>query len=419
MRLLSYIVVAFVSILPVGVRPAQTIARSSGSMAIPAQYEDGRLYVPVSLQRAGGVGADSIALGWFILDTGAQATLIDTDVARRLQLTVYDGGLDRGAGAGSLREGKTRGLRLRVGPVPFAAREIVVAPLDSLLAPSSGRHVAGIVGSQFFEEHAIDIAPPSTSVVVDRPSVPPARNDRAVVLPIELRNSMPYIHGVLRLKPHPSGLPPLRLLVDLGAKAPLLLTEHALALAGGEATLSPHILASLGAGVGGETRYFFTRANRLVLGDPGNSVSADSLPVGFSARGTLRATAFDGLLGAPFLSRYHVRFDYANRRLTLFDDAGNQDAIADFDQSGLFLTTGGTRAMDRLVVRRVVSGSAADRANVRPGDALLTVNGRSVTELSLVSIRRILRGGSGQVVRLTLLRGRRRLSPTITLRALI
>lgn len=382
-----------------GTRTGPVAGAHPANPVVPALYEDGRVYVPVSAVRDPSHPRDTVALGWFILDTGAEATLIDSRVAARLSLRVRDAGEERGAGAGALREGRSRGLRLRVGPVPYAPRELVVAPLDSLLAPSSGRHIAGIVGSQFFMEHTLELTPPWSGIQVDRP---PRRGDgasSAVVLPFELHHSLPFVQGSIALHPRRSGAPlSLRLLVDLGAKAPLLLTEGALRKAGGERALPRHVLASLGAGVGGETRYFFTRASRVTVGRDPHRVGAESVLVGFSALSTLRSTSFDGLLGAPFLARYDVRIDYAHRELTLTDAAAAADSVSDFDESGLFLTTRRVGDVERIFVHRVVTGSPADRAGIEPAVELLDIDGVAVTRLGLSEVRRRLRGPDGRDV---------------------
>lgn len=385
---------------------------------IPTVFEDGRFYVPVSTAAAVHGGSGPVDLGWFILDTGAGATLLDAGVARRLGLTMHELRSAHGAGAGSIREATASGIPLEVGSVAFTPRELVVAPLDSLLAPSTGRHVAGIIGSQFFAEHTVGLSAPWRTIAVDMPE--PPEPVAAIVLPIELRDAIPYVAGTLQLG-GPQGAEPLRvrLLLDLGAKAPLLLTERALARAGGVAALPPHVLASLGAGIGGETRYYFSRARRLTLDATGGLAEADSVPVGFSAFGTLRDTAFDGLLGAPFLARYAVRIDYGARRVILVPSTLDASREPDFDESGLFLNVDLTASRRRVYVRRVVRGSPADRVDVRPGDELLQIDGQSVADQPLSMLRRVLRGAVGNTVHVRGERGGHVFDVVLRLRPLI
>jgi carboxyl-terminal processing protease len=71
--------------------------------------------------------------------------------------------------------------------------------------------------------------------------------------------------------------------------------------------------------------------------------------------------------------------------------------------SGLYLMT--DRAARRIVVDEVRPGSPAQSAGIRAGDALLSLDGRSTTELSLAEVRRVLRSQDRRAVRLVLARG--------------
>ena len=107
---------------------------------------------------------------------------------------------------------------------------------------------------------------------------------------------------------------PMRLLVDLGAKSTLLVSEHFIGEHGLMARFPKTVVSPLGAGVGGATRYAFTRLPRLALGARGDALVTDSLVAGLSVGGTLRSSWYDGLLGADFLKRYRVIFDYSRSR---------------------------------------------------------------------------------------------------------
>ena len=77
-----------------------------GQFTIPFQYEDARVYVPV------GVGA---ATSWFILDTGAQSTILDERLAASLGIHGRDTSETTGAGAGSMRQSRGDDVTIRVG----------------------------------------------------------------------------------------------------------------------------------------------------------------------------------------------------------------------------------------------------------------------------------------------------------------
>jgi len=383
------------------------------------EYEDGRIYVPVSAMQHG----KPVDLGWFILDTGAAGVVFDTAAAHRLGLEVKAAGTQTGAGSGASEVGRAKGLPLRVDHVALQPSEVLVAPIAAQLAPSTGRTVAGIIGSQFFDEHAVELDRGKNLLRVDPPHPEsgadlPAPGRRAI--PLEFEDGLPWIPASLAIPGADSATTSLRLVVDLGAKAPLLLTGPLLERIGGEARLGRHVLASLGAGIGGETRYWFTRVGALT--GPDGMLFADSLVAGFSAFGTLRSSDYDGLFGAPLLDHFAVLFDYAHKRMWLApreDGAAPPDPLTAFDRAGIFLVARDTTGGRRLVVLRVIAGSPAAEAGIQEGDELRSVDGRDVAEMRLSAIRHELRVAGNTTVSLGILRGETSSERVLTLRDLL
>jgi hypothetical protein len=203
------------------------------------------------------------------------------------------------------------------------------------------------------------------------------------------------------------------MLVDLGAKSTLLLTEpfiHAQKL---EPAFPARVENPLGAGMGGPTRYAFARAPRLELATDGAPIALAESLVGLSVGGTLRSSQYDGLLGAEFLARFRVTFDYTRRRLYL-QPRVPAPARAELDMSGLYLVS--DRTARRLIVHDVRPGSPAEATGVRVGDALIALDGRSAAALSLAAVRRELRSADGRIVRLTLERAGTAREVVLTLR---
>jgi len=370
------------------------------------EYEEGRVYVPVSAV----VHGRSVPLGWFILDTGAGPVCLDAAVARRLGLAVHPMESQTGAGSGSSPAGLADGLPLRVDTVPLTPASVVVVPLDSSLAPYMGRSVAGIIGFQFFREHGVELDRSRNLLHLDPPGAAdgadlPRAGRRAI--PFTLNDGTPMITAGLAIPGADSAVTSLRLMVDLGAKAPLLLTGPLLDRVGGEARLGPHVMASLGAGAGGETQYYFTGVHALTLG-PDEVQVADTLVAGFSANGTLRSTEYDGLLGAPLLDRFAVLFDYAHARIWIApraDGVAAPVALTAFDRAGMFLVTRTERGVGHVMVRRVVTGSPAADAGIVEGDEVTSLDGRDASTLRLSAIRSALKGNTTRPVRLGIRRG--------------
>ena len=371
--------------------------------SVPFEFEDSRIFVPVSV--------NSTTPRWFILDSGAYPTILDANVAAALRLTVADAGTTTGAGRNSLRQGRARGVSLRVGSVALGPMDVVIGEMDSLLGPSQGRGAPGIIGSRFFIEHVVELDFGAGVMHVHDPKRW-QYNGTGVVLPIKVGSGVPMLDG--QLTAADGTVVPIRLLVDLGAKSTLLLAEPFI----DANNLGPHfpraVVSPLGAGVGGPTRYAFVRAPRLALGAGGAGLTVDSLLVGLSVGGTIRQSAFDGLLGAEFLRGYRVIFDYRHERLIL-EPRTPPVPPADFDMSGMFVLAEGP---DRrtLVIRDVVEGGPAEAAGLLVGDTIVAIAGRAAAELRLSSVRQMLRAGDGREVAVEISRGGARRNVTVRLR---
>ena len=399
---------AVVALLAIGAAVPRPAHAQAG--VVPIEYEDTRVYVPVRV--------DTLPARWFILDTGAQPVLFDVSVAAMQAATVVDAGHVRGAGSGSLRQGMLGSIPLHVGDVRLVPPRIAVSPLDSLLAPFTGHRTAGIIGSQLFTEHVVvlDIAARRLEVH-DAAGFHYAGN--GTVLPLRLSGGIPYVDGAITL---PDGRRlPMRFLVDLGAKATLLVAEPFIDAHDVRPSLRSVRRASLGAGVGGETRYDFARLPRLEVGaGEGARAAAVALSdpvVGFSVQGTLRSSGYDALLGAGFLERFRVVFDYSRGRMILEPPSSPLPRDA-FDMSGAFLIAAGP-SLHRFVVHGVDADSPAAESGLRVGDVVLDVNGRPAAQLSLDEVRRVLRGETGREVTLRLQRDGDVFARTLRLRPLL
>jgi hypothetical protein len=205
----------------------------------------------------------------------------------------------------------------------------------------------------------------------------------------------------------------MRVLVDLGAKSTLLLTEpfvHAQRL---DSAFPTRVENPLGAGMGGPTRYAFARAPLLEVATSKTLLRLPEALVGLSVGGTLRSAQYDALLGTEFLARYRVTFDYA-RRVMYLQPRVSTLPRAELDMSGLYLVS--DRAARRIIVDEVRPRSPAQAADVRAGDVLVTLDGRPVRDLSLAAVRAVLRSQDGRVVRLVFTRGGVAREVSLTLR---
>jgi len=357
--------------------------------SVTFQFEDNRIYVPVSL--AGG------APHWFILDTGASPTIVDAALAREAGLQTFGDDVVTGAGAGSSHQRSARNVSLTVGDVPLKIEQAAVSDLAGLLGPTSGRAPAGIVGSQFFREHVVELDFHDARMIVHAPDAELAPQFDTII-PLSFSDAVPMVDLRLTL---PSGKSQrCHAVVDLGAKSTLLLPEPYIERTHLRSAFAHTVTSGLGAGMGGDTRYAFARAKQLAF-DAHPDVALRNPIVALSVDGTLRSGWHEGLLGAEFLAHYRLAFDYARSRLLLSMVSSD---VAPFDMSGLFLVAGGAH-FDHIEVGEVLANGPGARAGLRVGDRIERVDDRATNEIGLAGMRTMFKSGVGKEFALAVRRG--------------
>lgn len=95
-----------------------------------------------------------------------------------------------------------------------------------------------------------------------------------------------------------------------------------------------------------------------------------------------------GLVGMEVLGRFSVTFDYAGNRMYLTPTSRVAEPFV-YDASGIGLRTSGP-SFSAVVVSRVRDASPGAAVDVRVGDAVVQIDGRHTSRMSLESIRAIL-----------------------------
>ena len=371
---------------------------------IPMVFEDMRVFVPVASAHAD--------LGWFILDTGLSETAVDSGLQGTLGVTTHGTTTASGAGRGQLAVGLGSGATLLLDHTPFKFPELQIAPIGNDLTRFTGRKVGGIVGSELFYKYVVTLDFAHSRIALRDPASFTYRGTGTQVH-FQLVNHVPSIDGTLTL-PDRTRLP-IQLLIDVGAKANLLIAEPYIAKHDLLRKMGPQVVEPLGVGPGGETYYAFARLPLLEIGESAKAAAAN-LVVGLSVKGTLRGGFFEGLLGSGFLRRYTVTFDYANKVAIL---ERNSVAVPDeFDRSGAFVITS-AGDLHKFVVNYVVPGSPAEESGLAVGDVITAIAGRAAGSMTLADVRTRLRSNAADSLQMTIDHGNKQTLLTLQLRDLV
>lgn len=383
---------------------AAAAAPRDAARECPFEITSNKPFVQV---RVGGSGPQ-----WFILDSGCSGgSVIERSCAVRLKLQTVNGDTRHmGAGSGvDVRLATTRDVTLHVAGDTLGAPAFRVLSLAHV-APFEGRRIDGLLGEDFLRRHVvvIDYATRRLRILDPAGYAPPAG---AIAVPLSLETGLAVANGSITA---PGGEPiPCRLIVDTGVRTTVVLfhpfsLEHGLLGAGGRA-----FTATVGGGLGGESRGDVARLERLELG-----AFAFQRPTAVYSRdttGVFASGAFDGIVGGGLLRRCRVTFDYPRDRLLLEPYPGPSPAF-DYDMSGTFLVAEGAD-FGRIEVLSVADGTPAAEAGLRKGDEILSVDGRRAPALGLDGIRALFRRPARY--RLEIGRGGERLRVELTTRRLV
>ncbi|MBK9167405.1 MAG: aspartyl protease family protein [Bryobacterales bacterium] len=316
-----------------------------------------------------------------IVDTGAGVSVIDPGAGLPVR-----GSASLSGGGGRVHGGQAGPVPVQVGaitspPVPFAVVDL------STLSQFAGRRIDGILGYHFLREYVAEFDYVAGEFRLHGNDFDPAGWQS---LPMKLRDNRPAVRTSLTISAGRS-LDAL-LLVDTGSSSSVTVGAK---FAQRQKLPPPDLpaIADTALGIGGRMEIRLGRIDGLTLGPN----RLDGPLVRFRTGG---GGNDDGLLGGEVLRRFRLALDYRAGKLYL---RPGEQVHAPFrpDLSGMRLAWRAPE-FNTAVIDSVAPDRAAAKAGLRPGDELLSLNGRALRELNPEDLRKLFRQAG--TVRLRILR---------------
>ncbi|OQY20299.1 MAG: hypothetical protein B6I36_01545 [Desulfobacteraceae bacterium 4572_35.1] len=369
--------------------PAVTFCHDSGGdtnkIEIPFFSVNGIIYLQVT------IAGDT---GWWLLDSGASSTVIDSDYALRLR--VEPKGSIKGFGYGgnfNLTFVSLPGLSVagRAGMVQLGAHTVMA--YKDLSESSYEPTINGILGYDFLSHFVLCVDYGRQIITMYEPdSFLPKECDRWLDAPLQYHMfTLPVIIDNKYVG---------RWSLDLGAErssfnAPYVLSYpelNRLALNGVE---------SVSKGLVAPIVDRLVRFASLHIGDLRIDNQVISLP-GAAARGSATIGELAGNLGVAQLKNFVLWLDYTRQRVCLQRGA-LFNLPEELDKSGMLV---GLTNNDEPMISFVAEGSPAAIAGIKAGDLIVNINGKDALELGGVhAIRKLLRRQAGNCYTFVLQRG--------------
>jgi hypothetical protein len=376
--------------------------QSRGDVVLPFELDNRTIFVRVI------IGQRPL---WFVLDTGDKYAVVDLSTARSLGLTLGSEVPVSGGGAETIHGYLLVDSRFKISQLAGFDQPLFIAVPLTKLAQMSGHEFAGILGFDFISEFVIEIDYRARQLTLhDKAAY--SYSGHGEKLPISFNNAgHPQLSA--EIVPISGSRIQGQFTLDIGSGAALILNRPFVDKKGLLKSDSPTVSWLEGVAFGG---LIPGRVGRLPAIKLGSYVIDDPVTV-FSeaATGPFASSENDGNIGAAVWDKFKVILDYGRQEVVL-EPNDNFGKPIEYNRSGLLLAT---NADDFQTVRveRVADNSPASEADIRAGDLLVSIDGRSTNGFSLSQLRSRLQ--DAKECRLILKRNGVPYSVRLTLRSLI
>ena len=344
---------------------------------IPIEIQNNLIIIPVILN-------NQLPLK-FILDTGVRTTILtEKTYSDILQLEYTKKYSISGPGGEKLIEAYiTNNVSIDLPGVHGEGHTMLVLETDYLeLRNFLGTDIHGVLGYEIFSRFIVEIDYSNKLLVLTQAEkFRPSRKYQQLRMVVE--DTKPYVFTQVNMDNSSARLD-LKLLVDSGASHGLILEPETNT---GIRVPKKNLESVIGRGLGGIITGRVGRIKSLKLGKysidnpianfPDINSYNDTLKIGYN-------TSRNGALGGEVLSRFNIIFDFPHEKLYV---KKNHDFKKNFyfNMSGLNLKAIGA-SLRKYEISEVRKNSPGERADVKVGDQLITINGLIANDLELNNI---------------------------------
>lgn len=344
---------------------------------------------------------------WFLIDSGAEISVIKTSRAKGLGLEFEDEGKTDAAG-GSVEFRSVRNVTLSLPGAKILGPTVVAFPLETFEL-ILGRTVDGILGADLFNRFVVEIEYANRTVNLYDPRQYQYYGS-GTEIPLSVKEDTPFVRMLLTQKC--VGTIEGIFAIDTGSDSTIKVNSpfaktHKL-------VESTRTIESSGLGAGGETRSLVGRVREIRLGNivmknPVAQYSQDE-------KGDLASSDYSGIIGGELLRRFRVIFDYSHSRIILEPNLYLSEPD-EFDMSGIIF---GFEAPDFKVLKidKVMKNSPASRAGLSAGDIVESIDGKPASALIGPNLRQMFKVNQKKYL-FEIRRGERSLRIKIALKRLI
>lgn len=349
---------------------AQEVKKTETQSVLPKNGKKIPVEIPITNQIYIKARLNNSEPMWFLLDTGATWTILDMDKAKDLNIkTDNDTTLDLGQ-TNTVKTAFAKNATLDVSGVSVAVETLAVMPVKFRQAPQ----IVGIIGSEMFKKFTVEIDYAAKAVSLFKPESYQYKG-KGERLPMTVIEEIPRVKFDFSKDGKSLSA---NLLIDTGASqtvvfyAPFVEKNKLLESTEG-------MLKIRAGGLGGGGIVVKGRLKTFNIG----KITFDNPLINF-AQNRGAADRRDGVIGNGIFNRFKLIVDYS-RLTVIFEPTKKLNVPTDFDFFGFEIVS----AENGFRVNDVYPSSPAGEAGLKANDIILTIDGKSLSKLSLVEVSRM------------------------------
>jgi Aspartyl protease len=316
---------------------------------------------------------------WFIFDTGASNTVVDTKRAAALGLKA-SGKIVATGSAGKAEAARVRNVAIKFPGFEVTGLSVYTLPIDEAFSAHFGIPISGIIGNDIIGRVVVEIDYANQQLnFYDGASYESGAGGEPFT--VTLQDGLPMIAAKFEFANRTfSGV----FEIDTGSTGAMQINTPFVRRHGLLALVKRSRKENLG-GVGGTAEAVATRLQSVTFGKfhLANAIGKLSL----AKQGDYSSRRYDGLLGGQIFRRFKLIVDLRHRRI-IFEPNGKLHDPFEADMSGLELVADGDD-LKTYVIDDLEPDTPATEAGIKGGETLLAIDDQPASQFSLETIRRM------------------------------
>ncbi|HJT18633.1 MAG TPA: aspartyl protease family protein [Thermoanaerobaculia bacterium] len=354
---------------------------NSTAETLPFNFDNNHIMILTTVNGVGPI--------WFLVDTGANYTVINTARVSEFHMTPYGALSTIGGGTSSTSGSYVEHVTYRFGDVELRDQHAAVIQLIGL-EKLYGMPLGGILGFDFLSRFVVDIDYVHKTLTLHPRGFDTSRMHVTTSVPLTMQGEQPYFSGSIAVRGETI---PAWFILDVGAADTITFTTpyiaaHDLLQRAGDPKQTVHKYAAPDV-----EAFNPINIRGLIDGVTMGSITLPHVFVNLSAAksGAYTSPAFDGNIGETILSRFaHAVLDYG-RSVMLLDALPSTTRPFEERKSFGMSVVAGSPELHHFTVTAVGTGSPAAEAGFQKGDVITAIDGTPAAELNLASVQRLFR----------------------------